>query len=133
MIGSCGNLQFQSTIGALTQAYGECGGLIFSPPITGNEVISKTHENSDLQLQIFPNPAFDFIYIKNESTNNSLISIYDSRGCLVIQSNYIVGQPIDISDSQGLGKLQTSVTLAIFIYRLLQEIEYHSPLFLYRK
>jgi len=59
--------------------------------------INKTSENTLKGISIFPNPAADMIYIKNENLENSVIGIYDLQGKLILETEITgSGQSIDI-------------------------------------
>lgn len=51
--------------------------------ITGAEAIVSTEEQYASELEIFPNPAQDFIFLKNEEGSNLDYQIYSSLGRLI--------------------------------------------------
>ena len=81
LTGTCGDLQFQGTVGAAIQTYGNCGGLSFDSPITGGGFPSAvTEQNIPIVFTIFPNPAIDEIFIHCIGVESYQVHIYNMHG-----------------------------------------------------
>ena len=65
--------------------------LIFS---TTSEIINP---DTDAEIALFPNPANDFICLKNLSDDNNQITIYNTSGILVMAATVNATDKIDIS------------------------------------
>ena len=99
-IGTCGSHVYQSSLGSLSNIYGSCGGLTFSPPLTGGDIVIKTQEFGDRTLyNIFPNPNMGTIYLEGGDKNEELIvSIISLTGQRLFTSIKYVDSAIDLSD-----------------------------------
>lgn len=81
LTGTCGDLQFQGTIGTAILIYGNCGGLSFDSPITGGGFPSAvTEQNTPLVFTIYPNPAIDEIFIHCTGVESYRVHIYNMHG-----------------------------------------------------
>lgn len=80
-VGSCGNFEFQSLSGSLHSTYGQCGNLVFSPPLSGGDVISSTQNNEDrYSIRIFPNPTINECYLEIQGLNNPALTLKNVMG-----------------------------------------------------
>jgi len=98
--GTCANHMYQSSLGSLSNIYGSCGGLTFSPPLTGGDIVIKTQEFGDRTLyNIFPNPNMGTIYLEGGDKNEELIvSIISLTGQRLFTTNKYVNSAIDLVD-----------------------------------
>jgi len=98
--GNCGSHVYQSSLGSLSNIYGSCGGLTFSPPLTGGDIVIKTQEFGDRTLyNIFPNPNMGTIYLEGGDKNEELIvSIISLTGQRLFTTNKYVNSAIDLVD-----------------------------------
>ena len=58
--------------------------------------ITNVEKDSKKNLILYPNPVRDYIKIGNLSTERTNISIYNLRGQLMLQKNYIAEEQIDV-------------------------------------
>ena len=98
--GTCGSHVYQSSLGSLSNIYGSCGGLTFSPPLTGGDIVIKTQEFGDRTLyNIFPNPNMGTIYLEGGDKNEALsISIISLTGQKIFTLNKYADSTIDLAD-----------------------------------
>jgi len=63
-------------------------GSLMMRPVLGKKISTnlETIKNSNIDIQIYPNPAKSFVYIKLKNKNNNTIYIYNLSGKLVHQS-----------------------------------------------
>jgi hypothetical protein len=57
-------------------------------------LLSKASQQ--LSLQVYPNPAAQFIQL-NSNVTSGIVKVYDALGYVVLQSNWVNGQRINIS------------------------------------
>jgi len=83
--------------------------LVFS---TTSEVINH---DTDTEIALFPNPANDFICLKNLSDDNNQITVYNASGVLVMSAIVNANDKIDISDlSKGIYIIRVADTAIKF-------------------
>lgn len=80
-VGSCGNFEFQSLTGSLHSTYGQCGNLVFSPPLSGGDVITSTPKIEDgYSIRIFPNPTINECFLEILGYKNPMVTIKNIMG-----------------------------------------------------
>jgi hypothetical protein len=123
---NCGNLHHQISLGTEVPIYGSCGNFYFSPPLTDNTEKPNSVKDTNLALQITPNPAFDYIFLSWPYAEDIDIMIYNQMGQLVSRK-WIAGNSttntIDIEHLKTgyyVIKAQNSAN-QIFIHKLIKQ------------
>lgn len=100
LTGQCGGYSFQSAVGSLSRIAGSCGDLFFTPPLTGSDFSSFTAETNVFTLQIYPNPAMDYLSIKGLKDPESCTGeIYSSTGKWLLRKEFLhEDNPVSISE-----------------------------------
>ena len=97
LLGECNGFQFQGIIGSISSSYGECGGLVFDTPLSGNEISSSVNDPlRSSSINIYPNPTTGIMYIESSSNRIQQVDIYSSIGQLLITKK------VDYKDSTQL-------------------------------
>lgn len=85
LLGECNGFQFQGIIGSISSSYGECGGLVFDPPLSGNDITSSVNDPARVSsINIYPNPTTGIMRIESSSDQIQQVDIYSSIGQLLI-------------------------------------------------
>lgn len=96
-VGSCGNYAFQSLTGSLHSTYGQCGNLVFYPPLSGGDVITSIPKIEDgYSIRIFPNPTINECYLEILGYKNPVVKVKNIMGV-----SLMTAQPnsyLDLSD-----------------------------------
>lgn len=83
--GECNGFQFQGIIGSISSSYGECGGLFFDTPLSGNDITSSVIDpKPSSNINIYPNPTTGSMIIESSSNPIEHVDIYSSIGQLLI-------------------------------------------------
>ena len=85
LLGECNGFQFQGIIGSISSSYGECGGLFFDTPLSGNDITSSVNDPKPTSnINIYPNPTTGSLHIESSSNPIQQVDIYSSIGQLMI-------------------------------------------------
>lgn len=88
-VGECHGLQFQQATGQLFTAYGSCGGVNFTSPLTETDQMTGTSQEQDESfVRIYPNPVHDYLFIDAHGFQSGLIRIYSFIGNLIFQEKF---------------------------------------------
>ena len=100
LTGQCGGYSFQSAVGSLSRITGSCGDLFFTPPLTGSDFTSFTAATNVLSIQIFPNPAMDYLMIKGlKHPDFCTAEIYSSTGKWLMRKEFVhENNPLSIAE-----------------------------------
>jgi hypothetical protein len=67
-LANCNGYQFQILMGSQPIVSGACGDLVFTPPLTGSDVISSAKDFVNMDnFFIYPNPAFSELNIQHKN------------------------------------------------------------------
>ncbi len=76
-----------------------CISIIFSSLSFSQTNLKSLHENGDVSLSVYPNPATDFINISIKGNNSdAVVKIYSALGTEVYSENIENFKKIDVSD-----------------------------------
>ncbi|MBK9150852.1 MAG: T9SS type A sorting domain-containing protein [Saprospiraceae bacterium] len=68
VLANCNGYQFQILMGSQLIFSGTCGDLVFTPPLTGSDVISSVKDFVNMDnFFIYPNPAFSELNIQHKN------------------------------------------------------------------
>ena len=82
--GNCGNFEFQSLTGSLNAVFGQCGNLVFSPPLSGGDVITMTRDEAEIPaIILYPNPAIEGLNIEIRGIKYPVLKLKNSLGIVV--------------------------------------------------
>lgn len=70
------------------------------PEMTGCEILVNSKEINDEQIEIYPNPANEFLIITNSSYNIGKLKIYNSTGKMILEKSSIHSNSININISR---------------------------------
>jgi len=80
-VGNCNSISFQSTLGQIVSAYGQCGNLRFDAPLLTSGLLSSVeHDIYFDKIEVFPNPAIDELQIKFPIEDDYILTLYDNLG-----------------------------------------------------
>lgn len=97
--GSCRGLSFQYVVGTMQQAYGECGGLHFTPALTNDDFTNRTQTHEWGRITMYPNPALDVLYLEGPRTSGMIyVEVLHPTGYTLLQhKGDILPQQLNIS------------------------------------
>jgi len=76
-----------------------CISLMFSLVGFSQSNLKTVHDNNDITLSVFPNPATDFINVTvRGNVNDAVVKIYSALGTEVYSENIENFKKIDVSD-----------------------------------
>lgn len=95
-VATCNGLTFQSAIGALVPAYGDCNNLNYTSPLTQNSTTTNTHVIQLINaVTIYPNPSYGSLSIKIKDLQSVLnFAILNTVGQSVYTDQFIKGEQI---------------------------------------
>ncbi|MBK9984925.1 MAG: T9SS type A sorting domain-containing protein [Saprospiraceae bacterium] len=87
--GECNSVQFQQAIGQVFTAYGSCGGMNFTSPLTETDQMTGTSQGQNESfVRVYPNPVHDYLFIDAHEFQPGQIRIYSFIGSLIYQGKF---------------------------------------------